>query len=109
VVLLDRPYYRNTLKPLLAKWMLLWLRTKHMTGVEDAVALQYLEKGTSYHFTLRHTTVRRLSHRIARCLPSAVSLHYRARLTCGCGAVSHMWVWCSFSRPEFASRAPIPQ
>jgi hypothetical protein len=45
VVLLDRPYYRNTLKPLLAKWMLLWLRTKHMTGVEDAVALQYLEKG----------------------------------------------------------------
>ena len=46
LVLLSKPYYHETIKPLLAEWSMLWLRTKHLTGLESEYIKEYLLKGS---------------------------------------------------------------
>ena len=44
LALIDLNYYRETLKPLLARWILVWLTSKQIQGVEDNDLLEYLIK-----------------------------------------------------------------
>ncbi|CAM9444365.1 unnamed protein product, partial [Hapterophycus canaliculatus] len=45
VVLLSRKFYHEKLMPLLAQWVLLWMRQRRLREVQDEVALEYLLKG----------------------------------------------------------------
>eukprot|EP00931_Biecheleriopsis_adriatica_P057927 TRINITY_DN3440_c1_g1_i1.p1 TRINITY_DN3440_c1_g1~~TRINITY_DN3440_c1_g1_i1.p1 ORF type:complete len:2068 (-),score=475.91 TRINITY_DN3440_c1_g1_i1:13-5871(-) len=42
LALLSSEFYHKELRPILAEWVLLWLRRRHPLGVDDAVVLQYL-------------------------------------------------------------------
>ncbi|CEL97859.1 unnamed protein product [Vitrella brassicaformis CCMP3155] len=42
LILLSTSFYHATLKPLLAKWLFFFLRSKRLTGINDETALRYL-------------------------------------------------------------------
>ncbi len=42
VVLLSRSYYHNELKPLIARWIVLWLSSKPHVGISDDIIYNYL-------------------------------------------------------------------
>eukprot|EP01012_Entosiphon_sulcatum_P004402 TRINITY_DN11719_c0_g1_i1.p1 TRINITY_DN11719_c0_g1~~TRINITY_DN11719_c0_g1_i1.p1 ORF type:complete len:3283 (+),score=530.28 TRINITY_DN11719_c0_g1_i1:870-9851(+) len=46
LVLLSASYYHDEIRPILAQWMLLWLRSKRLTGVSDGAILNYLLAGS---------------------------------------------------------------
>ena len=45
IVLLDRDFYSNQLKPLLVRWQLLYLRSKRLPNIEDRHLLSYMANG----------------------------------------------------------------
>lgn len=45
IVLLDRDFYSNQLKPLLVRWQLLYLRSKRLPNIEDRHLLSYIANG----------------------------------------------------------------
>jgi hypothetical protein len=44
-VLLSKKFYDSRLKVLLGRWLLIWLQSKRLRGVEDSLVLDYLMKG----------------------------------------------------------------
>ena len=53
LVVLDHQYYSSTLKPLFAQWTLIWLSDKGISGVSQAIILEYiLKSGASTKETL---------------------------------------------------------
>ncbi|CAM9378411.1 unnamed protein product [Chrysoparadoxa australica] len=45
LVILSRKYYHERLQPLLAQWVLMWLRQKRLRGVGEDMVIEYLMKG----------------------------------------------------------------
>jgi hypothetical protein len=45
LVLLDRFFYHQQLRPLLAQWLMLFLSTKRLTGITEQQAMTYLMNG----------------------------------------------------------------
>jgi hypothetical protein len=45
VTLLNRDYYHQALKPLMAEWAFLWLQKQHLHGIERDEAVQYMLEG----------------------------------------------------------------
>jgi hypothetical protein len=45
LVLLNKPFYHRELKPLMARWQLLYLRNKRLPSVEDKHLLSYMTNG----------------------------------------------------------------
>ena len=45
LVLLNKPFYHRELKPLMARWQLLYLRNKRLPTVDDKYLLSYMIKG----------------------------------------------------------------
>ena len=45
LVLLSRPYYDNKLKPILSRWMLLWLRARKLPRMSDDEVTEFLMQG----------------------------------------------------------------
>ena len=45
LILLSRPFYHKEIKPLMARWQLLYLRNKRLPSVEDKHLLSYLVNG----------------------------------------------------------------
>ena len=48
LVVLDRSFYHRQMRPVLAEWVLLFMRTKKMGSVEDRVLLNYMIYGPEY-------------------------------------------------------------
>ena len=48
-ILLTRTFYHSQLKPLLCRWMLLWLRKARLRHIKDELALAYLMHGPRAH------------------------------------------------------------
>jgi hypothetical protein len=45
LVLLSPPFYHEKLKPLLASWLALWMRNKHVAGISDDTMTAFLLQG----------------------------------------------------------------
>ena len=45
--LINLPFYHKKMKPLLARWMMLWLATKHAIGASESDIMEYLLRGTT--------------------------------------------------------------
>ena len=62
LVLLSRQFYKQKLKPLLARWLLLWLATKKLSGAPDEDLMSYLMSGTTTDNRARMLKLSRVLH-----------------------------------------------
>ena len=49
LILLSRPFYTGQLKPLLCRWMLLWVRKSRLRELKDEEVLAYMMHGARAH------------------------------------------------------------
>lgn len=48
LVVLDRAFYQKKMRPLLAEWMLLFMRSKKLGSVEDQILINYISYGPEF-------------------------------------------------------------
>ena len=61
LILLNKSFYDGQLRPLLARWLLLWLNTKQMSGITDEQCLSFLMNGPRADEALTQMINNRLS------------------------------------------------